>query len=231
MPSESGEAGHEVARADQRRRWLHNRLWLWLVLPAGFTTWAAFLYIGIRGRRPQWLAWAAVYGGLITGSWLVDAPANASNTAVGLSVVFAIAAWIGGGAHAIAVSGAAARRIDEVRDSGPAAGTTALKAAKKRIRKRAAGRKLLAKRPLLAREVGLGRPDVPGADDYGLVDVNHATAPALRRLPGITDETVEQIVSSRAELGSFSSVEDLGAALSLPPGIVEQMRDIAVFVP
>lgn len=39
-----------------------------------------------------------------------------------------------------------------------------------------------------------------------------------------------QIVSTRAELGGFTSVEELGAALSLPPGMVEQMRDVAAFI-
>ena len=38
-----------------------GKAWLLLAIPLGFTTWAAFLYIGIRARRPQWLAWAAVY--------------------------------------------------------------------------------------------------------------------------------------------------------------------------
>ncbi len=35
------------------------KAWLLLTIPFGFTTWAAFLYIGIRARRPRWLAWAA----------------------------------------------------------------------------------------------------------------------------------------------------------------------------
>jgi len=49
------------------------KAWLLLCLPFGLTTFAAFLYIGIRAHRPRWLVWpeslvglrgsaAAVYG-------------------------------------------------------------------------------------------------------------------------------------------------------------------------
>ena len=46
-------------------------------------------------------------------------------------------------------------------------------AARTRIERRATGRHMLASQPALAHEVGIGRPDIPGADDYGLIDVNH----------------------------------------------------------
>ena len=40
----------------------HPNRWLLLVIVGfGFTTWAAFLYIGIRARRRGWPAWAAAY--------------------------------------------------------------------------------------------------------------------------------------------------------------------------
>jgi hypothetical protein len=65
--------------------------------------------------------------------------------------------WLGGGAQALAISGDAARRIQDRADP-------ALDAARRRIERRAQGRRLLATRPALARETGLGRPDIPGAD-------------------------------------------------------------------
>jgi hypothetical protein len=45
---------------------LRARAWLLLCLPFGITTWAAFLYICIRARRPRWLVWAGVYAGMFT---------------------------------------------------------------------------------------------------------------------------------------------------------------------
>jgi DNA uptake protein ComE-like DNA-binding protein len=70
----------------------------------------------------------------------------------------------------------------------------------------------------------------PGADDYGLVDVNHCPANALTRLPGINEELAARIVTERAQAGGFSSVEDLGVLLDLPPSTVDGLRDTAVFL-
>src|SRR5437764_228820 len=50
-------AGTHAARGGSKFR---EKAWLLLCLPVGLTTWAAFLYIGIRARRRRWLAWAAV---------------------------------------------------------------------------------------------------------------------------------------------------------------------------
>jgi hypothetical protein len=85
--------------------------------------------------------------------------------------------WIGGGIHAIAVSNDAVRRIQSRADP-------ILEAAKTRIERRAQGRHLLATQPALAKEVGVGRPDISGADDYGLIDVNHCPAATLASVPG-----------------------------------------------
>ncbi len=95
----------------------------------------------------------------------------------------------------------------------------ALEAAQTRIERRAEGRHLLASKPALAREVGIGRPDIPGADDYGLVDVNHCPATALTRLPGISGDLAARIVRQREQAGGFSSAEDLGVLVDLrrPP--------------
>jgi DNA uptake protein ComE-like DNA-binding protein len=72
---------------------------------------------------------------------------------------------------------------------------------------------------------------VPGADDYGLIDVTHCPAATLARLPGMTLALGRRTVRERLPAGGFSSVEDLGMLLDLPPGTVDQMRDTAIFVP
>ena len=149
---------------------------------------------------------------------------NSNSPREGVAVGVMLLTWIGGGIHALAVSGDAARRIH-----GP--GDPALQAARMRIQRRTQGRHLLATQPALAREIGLGRPDVPGADDYGLVDVNHVSADALARLPGVTKDVAQRIVTERAQCGGFSSVEDLGMLLDLPPAEVDKMRDTAIFIP
>lgn len=214
----------QTAAARQTPARFRGKAWLLAVIPLGFTTWAAFVYIGIKARRPRWLAWAAVYAGLLVAYLVLDTTFPHNNAAVGLAAVLGLLAWIGGGAHAFAISDDAIRRIDARSDP-------ALDAARMRIERRVEGRKVLAAQPAVAKEIGLGRPDIAGSDDYGLVDVNHAPAATLGTLPGITAATARQIVQKRAQAGGFSSVEDLGLVLDLPPGLVDQIRDIAVFVP
>jgi DNA uptake protein ComE-like DNA-binding protein len=106
-----------------------------------------------------------------------------------------------------------------------------MEAAEDRIELRAEGRHLLASRPALAREVGVGRPDLPGASNYGLVDVNHASAAALSRLPGISRQLAARIVNQRDQVGGFTSAEELGVLLDLSPGIVDGLQDMAIFPP
>lgn len=201
-----------------------SRAWLLLTIPLGLTTWAAFLYIGIRARRGQWLAFAALYAATLAAWIVLDTPDHPSNPAEGWGAGLALLTWIGGGIHAIAVSNDAVRRIQSRADP-------VLEAAKSRIERRVQGRHLLATQPTLAKEVGVGRPDIPGADDYGLIDVNHCPAATLARLPGMTAVLARRTVKERVPAGGFSSVEDLGLLLDLPPGTVDQMRDIAIFVP
>jgi DNA uptake protein ComE-like DNA-binding protein len=200
---------------------VHPNLWLLLVaLGFGFTTWAAFLRIGIRAQRRSWLAWAAVYGALLVLWIAMAAPTN--STANSIAVVIALIPWIGGTVHAAAIKGNAARRIR------PSAGPR-LEAARQKIERRTEGKRLAAKDPRLAKEVGVGRPDLPGAEDYGLVDVNHASREALCRLPEITPEIAGRIAETR-ESGLFESVEDLGIRVDLSPSIVDDIREYVVFL-
>jgi Helix-hairpin-helix motif len=198
----------------------------WLVLVAlglGFTTWAAFLYIGLRARRRAWLAWAAVYAALLVVFGVLDSSANPSSAASGVAAIALLGAWVGGTTHAAVV------RKDAARTRRPD-GAARLEAARQRIDRRAEGRRLTARDPRLAREAGVGRPDVPGSDDYGLVDVNHASKEALCRLPGITPEMARRIADTREGVGFFRSAEDLGITLDLPPQVIDEIQEYAVFL-
>jgi DNA uptake protein ComE-like DNA-binding protein len=100
-----------------------------------------------------------------------------------------------------------------------------------RLHDRAQARQLAARNPALAKEMGVGRPDVDGASAAGLVDINNGSAAALTTLPGVDDDLATRIVETRAEIGGFSSVEDLGTALDLDGDLVERLRDHVVFLP
>jgi len=203
-----------------------GKAWLlFAVVPFGLTTWAAFLYIGIRARRSRWLAWAAVYAAGLAAFLTLDTADGRNGAVAGAAAAIGLLTWFGGFVHATVVSNAAVRRISGRPDGA------ALDAARLRMERRAEGRRLAAAQPALAREVGVGRPDVPGGDDYGLVDINHASPAGLATLPGVTDELASRITDMRAQVGGFSSVDDLGLVLDLPPSLVDQLRDTTIFMP
>lgn len=90
---------------------------------------------------------------------------------------------------------------------------------------------LAREKPALAHEIGVGRPDQPGAFDAGVVDLNNAPASALARLPGVGDDLATRIIEARTQTNGFSSLEDLGIVLDLPGDLVEHLRDHVVFLP
>lgn len=206
-----------------RRPGFAANAWLLFLVPIGFTTWAAFVYAALRARRYRWLAWALVYAALLAGYVTLDTPDHPSSTAQGWAAGMALLSWIGGGVHALVIRRDVNRRIQARADP-------ALEAAKTRMERRAEERRLLAHQPALAREAGVGRPDIPGADSYGLVDVNHVPAQTLTLLPGVTPALAKKIIEARDAAGGYSSVEDLGEVNDLPPALLDKIRDAAVFI-
>ncbi|RSN53973.1 MULTISPECIES: ComEA family DNA-binding protein [Actinomadura] len=102
---------------------------------------------------------------------------------------------------------------------------------KRRRLLREKARELAATDPGLAKELRIGRPDLPRQyNDGGLVDVNHAPAKALTLLPGITPELAGRIERVRAETGGFMSAEELSAVAGLPPDLTGDLTDYAVFI-
>jgi hypothetical protein len=196
----------------------------------GFLTWAVFLILGRSAQRRAWLVWSAVYAALIVAFCVLEAASGPSVTDLAANIApipFAIA-WLGGIVHVGVISRDAARRIRQV--PRVADGTPVLVAARERIKERDEGRRLAVKDPALAREVGVGRPELPGADDYGLIDVNHAPTGVLCQLPGITPQIAERIDQTRQSVGLFTSAEDLSATLDLPPTLTDDLREHAVFL-
>ena len=76
-------------------------------------------------------------------------------------------------------------------------------------RKRNEARKLAQEDPMMARELGIGRPDSrQGYDDGGLLELNFATAEQLSAVCGLPRTVAKEVVASRATLGRFVNVED-----------------------
>jgi DNA uptake protein ComE-like DNA-binding protein len=160
-----------------------------------------------------------VWTAITLAGWVIST--QHSNSFGGLLIILG---WAGGAATSFSIRGAYERKL----------GSPLLDAeaqAQARLEDRQRARELARRNPELALEVGVGRPDRPGAVDGGLIDVNNAGPSALATLPGITDELVARIVEARAQTGGFTSVEDLGIALDIDGATVEALRDRVVFLP
>ena len=104
--------------------------------------------------------------------------------------------------------------------------------AMKRMGTRENARRLVATNPGLAGELGIGGPDLPRAfDDGGLVDVNHVPASCLAALPGLDEPLARKIAQARDGVGGFTSAADLEVTLGLPPGSLDEARDLLLFRP
>lgn len=190
-------------------------------LPLGLTTWAAFLWAGLRTRRRDLIVSGVVYGLLVVVAlaWSTADPHGAGErVAEGvLPTLFVV-----GIVHALLVHRDVTRELAAV-DPARRAHIEYVQA------RRAYGRELLEKDPALARQLGVGRPDVAGIDSFGLVDVNHAGRSALDTLPGLTSDNVQRVLAHRDDGGSFRTVEELARFLDLPSDVLAPLADAAVF--
>jgi hypothetical protein len=110
-------------------------------------------------------------------------------------------------------------------------GDRRLAGARERIARREKALALAREDPRLALEAGVGRPDLPGAYDGGLVDLNHAPESVIASLPGFDAELARRLVQTREQVEGFSSLEDVGAVLDLSGSQVERVRDRVVCLP
>src|SRR4051794_25297334 len=103
-----------------------------------------------------------------------------------------------------------------------------------RAAKRGEARALAAAQPMMARELGVGRRDFPQRqfDDGGLIDVNHVPVHVLTAFSGVSPEMATRIVQCREHLGpnGYTSVEELMAQADLPPHLIDEIREFAIFL-
>jgi DNA uptake protein ComE-like DNA-binding protein len=219
MRTSSGIADRPEPVATQaKQRGAANWVWLSLI-PFGLGAWAP-VYAGAVVRKRSWVVLGLLWSMITLAGWVV-AIANHGGAAGGLLI---IVGWAGAIASSFAIRASYRQLVGSPLEA-------ALAGAEQRLSDRDRARKLAAERPAVAKELGIGRPDLPNAQDAGLIDVNNAPASVLTKLPGIDDALATKIVETRAETHGFSSVEDLGVALDLDGNLVEDLRDRVVFLP
>jgi hypothetical protein len=198
----------------------------WALVPlltCGFGTSPAFFYAAVRHGSARLGKTAAGYG-LAAGVEILSFAAGWSGIGVALLLII----WLVGSVHAFALR----PRLFPGRTPRDELNRRAIQAARYRRELRAQARRLASTDPELARDLRIGRPDLPRTyDDGGLVDINHAPPAALATLPDLTDDEIERIVRLRAEHGGFVSATELGVHAELAPDLVNRIDDYAVFLP
>jgi Helix-hairpin-helix motif len=206
-------SGKDVAH---RSRWPYISL-----IPIGFGAWAP-IYAGVKAREPKWVALGALWTAMIVVALILSSGHGHGED--GLVGALAIIAWVGGIATSFSIRGAYEQQM----------GSPMLRAAEvgeQRLRDREQAQRIARDNPALAREMGIGRPDVAGAADAGLVDVNNASVTALLTLTGVDGDVATEIVEAREKVHGFASLEDMGAALDLDGNLVDGLRGAVVFLP
>jgi hypothetical protein len=108
----------------------------------------------------------------------------------------------------------------------------AVTAALARRDRRLDARRLAVQDPALARELRVGRPDLPrDYDDGGLVDLNRAPARSIAEACGIDMSAAEQLVAARVGgVGSLGDVDDVFAYLDLPVESWDNVRERGIVI-
>ncbi|MFC6079719.1 ComEA family DNA-binding protein [Sphaerisporangium aureirubrum] len=177
--------------------------------------------------RSTWLAVSALIYALGLLTFLIgvvaDSPGPDDSVEL-LAVLGSMVTWLGGTLQSLIVR----RRVFERRES-PNDQAVAMAQQRRELRQQA--RELAERDPVLARELRIGRPDLPRQyDDGGLVDVNHAPAEVIASLPGMTGELAQQVVAARQEVGAFVSAEDVSIAVGLPPHLNADLVELTIYL-
>lgn len=206
---------------------------LWALTPlftCGFGTPLTMLIAAVK-RRSGWLGAASAAYTLGTLTWIVTAASydSAADMPIPVTLLMFIGAlgpWLGGTIHSLII------RDRVFREPGKSANDHAIAIAQYRRALRQQAREIVERDPALARELRIGRPDLPRQyDDGGLVDVNNAPVRVIAQLPGMTHALAQQVVRVRETVGGFVSVEDLSAAASLPPNLTPELAEYTIFLP
>jgi len=227
--------GHQPA--PRSRRPGVGRQVAWASVPVwsiGFLSFVPFLAFAVINRtKADWAVFAAYLAATI--AMIVAVGAVNSNSGAGAAVGGFVIALAGCAAIHSAVLFRPGRGQPVTIPPGPAGraerNREAVAEAKSRIEARKQARHLAASNPALARDLRIGRPDLPrNYDDGGLVDVNNCPGPVLAGQLSLTPAEVSEVLTARDRLGGrFASADELCAYTSLSPDRVDSLRDLMLF--
>ena len=176
-------------------------------------SWIYFAYAAVRRRDIRQVFAAAGYGSIFFVLLVIVGESPNDGLAGPLAVVGMMVLAVAASVHGVAVA-------THPGDSP------------KQASLRVQARWIAATDPDRARELGIGRPDLPHAfDDGGLVDVNHVPGYELSRIRGLDAKTAHRIVLDRHQAGPYRQVEDLVIRGLLTPAQLHRIGPRLVCVP
>jgi hypothetical protein len=229
-PRDLRDPAHAGAGRGSDGSWLRPVLWAAVpVVSIGFLSFVPSLALAIIQRRGRdWAVFAAFLAATL--GMIVALGATSSSSNAGAGVGGFIVALAGCAAVHAAIAFRPARSVAPLALGPRQRNREAVAQAQGRIDRRKDARHLLATRPDLARDLKIGRPDLPREyDDGGLVDVNHVPGPVLSGALELTPAQVSDVLAARDRLGRFGSADELCAYTSLSPDRVDELRELMVF--
>lgn len=210
---------------------------VWALIPLltfGFGTFAVLGWAAAR-LRAWWLAVCAVVSLLIMVGATVQLPESWQAVFGGLIMLGpmagGLATTLGVRSKLVRPKNPALLSVTDRSGPEPAALDPAVQKVLARRERRAEARRILETDPALARELYIGRPDLPRQyDDGGILDVNHVPARFLAELPGFTPELAAQVVEARTECGGFTLTSELVVYGGVPEELAEELSDRLVFL-
>lgn len=214
-PATSGTGAPQASRL---RRWWWTSVPVWSL---GMLAWAPFFRRAIATRqRGDWLVTAGYLAASVLGAVLVSGPGSDAGG------FFTIALMAAAAAHTAVLY----RRPATAGGVAPDQNAAAVVEATRAERHRAEARRIVQSDPVLARDLHIGRPDLPRTyDDGGVVDANHVPADILARMLGWTVAEAETIVEARRHTGGFGSLAELTSYAAIDPHRVDTVADLLVF--
>ena len=230
------------AIVNSTNRFFGAGIWYYVItiLSVGLLACVPFLHAASTLKRPQLWKLGAAYAlaSLVTGVMFYSAPVDATGTPTG---------WMGnlGGFLLLAIIVAACvqqtplrRQVYKDRPRPlPAApmslsSSHAVAAIEQARAKRRAARDLAQRDPLMARDLRIGRPDLPRQyDDGGLVDLNSAPVQVIAQACELPLDVAQTIAEVRTGFGRFSSVDEAVVYAKLNEDAADIMKDRAIVIP
>ncbi|TQM09258.1 hypothetical protein [Pseudonocardia kunmingensis] len=199
-----------------------------IVLSLGMLSFVPFVHAALRTRRPLMWLWATLYTAAVVALFLVTGTVDVGGMAIGLTIIAAV--------HSVVLrrqvwSSAPARSEPATAALGPAGTDPAVAAVLAARARRDEARRLAAADPQMARELRIGRPDLPrDYDDGGLVDLNSAPPHAIANTCGTEIGVAARIADVRAAGVVFATVEDVFSFADVPYPLWDRIRERAVVI-